>query len=207
LQAKRICIATSSSSAYYSLASKLKKAGVEFVSVVPGSDCSSCEIVLTTSEEAAAYGARAMSLEGLDQDPFVLKGQILSRLSGGEETLLFGVDPGTRIGLAAFYGEEILRFATFDSVQALVACVSAFVERVKSKESVVRVGNGDRALAAILARVLLIRVPEVRVEMVDEAGTSSRDVGMRGVQGDQRAAAKIAYRKGVSFKAPSRTRQ
>jgi hypothetical protein len=40
--------------------------------------------------------------------------------------------------------------------------------------------------------------------VVDEAGTSTRGMRMRGIQGDQMAAARIAFRRGVAFKISSR---
>ncbi len=195
----RICVATSRSRAYYSLVSRLRKAGLPFVSLVPGSSHLGCEVVLTTVEEAGQFGPLAMPIEELDENPSVLKGQVLSRLAGGEETLLIGVDPGTRIGMAVYYGEANLEFISFDSAEALCAGVASFVDRVPAKQSVVRVGNGNPALAMRLATSLADWVPKAAVEVVDESGTSSRAVRMRGVQGDQRAAAKIAFRKGDPF--------
>ena len=196
---ERICVATSRSREYYSLVSRLRKAGLAFTSLVPGSDYLPCDLVLTTAAEAKEYGVRALPAEELDENPFVLKGQVLSRLSGASETLLIGVDPGTRIGIAVFYGEAALEFVTFDSVEDLCAEVGVFAERVPVKRSIVRIGNGNPVLALKLASFLMKAVPRSGIEIVDEAGTSSRGVRMKGVQGDQRAAAKIAFRKGVAF--------
>jgi hypothetical protein len=50
-----------------------------------------------------------------------------------------------------------------------------------------------------LGPLLTERVPNVNIEMVDEAGTSSGGT-RRGIQGDQVAAAKIALRKGYALK-------
>ena len=62
-------------------------------------------------------------------------------------------------------------------------------------------------VAAKLIESLRLEAPDAVIEMVDESGTSVRRVRMRGIQGDQGAAAKIAFRKGevVSPRSP-RTR-
>jgi hypothetical protein len=160
-------------------------------------------LILTTCAEAGDYGSRAVSVEELDDNPFVFKGQILSRLTNAKEILLMGVDPGTRIGMAVYYGDASLEFATFDSIDGLRVRVNSYIRKVPAKKMVVKIGNGNPALAMALALSLTNEVPRVTVEVVDEAGTSTRSVGMKGVQGDQRAAARIAFRKGVAFACPS----
>lgn len=181
----------------------MRKAGLPFVSLVPDSGYPECDLVLTTCAEAKYYGSRAMWVEELDDNPFVLKGQILSRLMNAKETLLIGVDPGTRIGMAVYYGEVNLEFATFDSVESLCTGVVSFVKKVPTKRMIVRIGNGNPALAMKLTSALTDEALCATVEIVDEAGTSARSVRMKGVQGDQRAAAKIAFRKGVAFSSVS----
>ncbi len=190
---------TLQSRAYYSLATRLRKAELPFVSLVPGSRDEECDLVLTTRAEASRFGGRAYPVEDLDENPYVLKGQVLSRLDGGGETLVVGVDPGTRIGLATYYGDSKLEFGTFDSPGALCQRVAEFLRRVPAKRSLVRIGNGNPALALGLARRLAGEAPGASIEIVDESGTSARTARMKGIQGDQRAAARIAFRKGVSF--------
>jgi len=71
----------------------------------------------------------------------------------------------------------------------------------------VRVGNGNRSMASRLIDELRREVPAATIELVDESGTSAGSSKMRGVQRDQVAAAKIAYRKGeVVSPGTSRTR-
>lgn len=201
----RICVATSQARVYYSLVSRLKEAGLPFVSLVPGSPLPECDLVLTTKAEASPYDPRALSVEELDKDAYIFKGQILSRLDGRRETMLVGIDPGTRIGLAAYYGEANLEFGTFGSVESLCARVVLFVRRIPARKALIRIGNGNPALAMKLATSFAVEAPDATVEVVDEAGTSARGVRMRGVQGDQRAAARIAFRKGTVFSKSSRT--
>jgi hypothetical protein len=60
----------------------------------------------------------------------------------------------------------------------------------------VRVGNGNKALASRLVDGIRKEVPTAMIEVVDESGTSTGSSKMKGVQRDQVAAAKIAFRKG-----------
>jgi len=189
-------VATSRSRAYYALVSRLRRAGLPFSSVLPDSDCGDCDLVLTTADEAKQFDVRALTLEELDENPGIFKGQIVSRLTGEEDVILVGVDPGKRTGLAVFYGETKLAFNTFDSAGAVCSRVAAFAKGVPSSRVLVRVGNGNRSITSRLVDGLRRDVPAATIEVVDESGTSTGSSKMKGVQRDQVAAAKIAFRKG-----------
>jgi hypothetical protein len=196
MRLSRVCVVTSKARAYYSLVSRLRRAELPFESMVPGSDYRECALILTTSEEASALGPRALALEDLDENPGVFKGQIVSRLGGWDDLVFVGVDPGKRIGLAVFYGEAKLAFNTFNSVAALCARVGAFAAGLPGSRFVVRIGNGNRGMASKLAEALKRAVHHATIEIVDEAGTSIRTAKMKGIQVDQVAAARIAFRRG-----------
>jgi hypothetical protein len=191
----RICVVTSKARAYYALVSRLRRAGLPFSSGVPGSDLKNCDLVLTTEDESSHYGAKALALESLDENPGIFKGQVISRLGVEEDTLLIGVDPGERTGLAVFYGRAKLSSSTFESPSALCIRVAAFAKSVPASRILVRVGDGNRSLAAKLIDGLGEEVPAAILELVDESGTS-RTASMKGVQRDQVAATRIAFRKG-----------
>jgi hypothetical protein len=161
---------------------------------------------MTTRRESGPFGSRAFVVEELDERPIIFRGQVLSRINDGKGTVLVGIDPGSRIGLAVYYGDAELGFATFGSMDQLCEMVATLVKKVPSKESLVRIGNGNPAQATKLGAILMKLVPDAVIEMVDEAGTSSRRTRIRGIQGDQMAAAKIALRKGVPFLQDPRSR-
>ncbi|MGP8126023.1 MAG: hypothetical protein ACLQEQ_09235 [Nitrososphaerales archaeon] len=192
----RICVVTAKPRTYYAIVSKMRKAGLPFTSTLPGADPEDCTLIISSAGEAGQFGGRALALEDLDENPGVFKGQLLSKLDGGRDVMLAGVDPGTRIGLAVFYGEMSLEYSTFGSATGLSRRVGAFVRGVPAKRVVIRVGNGSPATAFRLVESLRLEAPDATIEMVDESGTSVRRVRMRGIQGDQGAAAKIAFRKG-----------
>ena len=201
-QVNRICVATSRARAYYALVSRLRRAELSFSSVLPGSDLGECDVVLTTTEEAGQFGQKAVALEDLDENPAIFKGQMMSRLEG-EQVVLVGVDPGKRMGLAVFYGQTKLTFNTFDSAGALCSRVEAFARGIPSSRLLVRVGDGNKTMAAKLLEGLRKAVPMAAIEMVDESGTSTGSSKLRGVQRDQVAAAKIAFRKGTAVSRPT----
>ena len=205
-QVNRICVITSRARAYYALVSRLRRADLPFSSVVPGSDHGDCELVLTTAAEVGEFCGRGIALEELDENPGVFKGQILSRLVG-DQIITIGVDPGKRTGLAVFHGQTKLAFNTFNSSAAVCSKIGAFARGVPSSRMLVRVGNGNRSMAARLVDALGREVPGAIIEMVDESGTSAGSSRMKGVQRHQVAAARIAFRKGVAINvATTRTR-
>lgn len=194
----RICVATSKARAYYTLVSRLRRAGLPFSSVLPDSNLDDCDLVLTTAGESDKFGPKALALENLDENPGVFKGQVVSRLGGEEDVILVGVDPGKRTGLAVFYGRTKLSFSTFDSAMTVCSRIRAFAKAMPESRVLVRIGNGNRHLAAKLVDGFWKEVPAAIVELVDESGTSVRTSGMKGVQRDQVSAAKIAFRKGAA---------
>lgn len=187
---------TSKAATYYAIVSRMRKTGLLFSSVLPGADRGDCILIITSARERGQFGGLTIAIEDLDENPGVFKGQLLSRLNEGADVVLVGVDPGTRIGLAVFYGETSLEYSTFVSVAELSLRVGAFVRGVRARRFVIRVGRGNPALAAKLIESLKLVAPDAVIEMVDESGTSVKRVRMRGIQGDEGAAAKIAFRKG-----------
>ena len=203
-----ICVATSEARAYYTIVSRLRRSGLPFLSVLPESDCRECTLVICTAAEAFRFGDRAVALEDLSDSAGVFKGQLMSRLDGGSDVLIVGVDPGVRTGLAVFYGEENLEYSTFSSAAWLSRRVGAFVSGIPAKRSLVRVGDGSPAASAKLIQLLAGEAPEATIESVDESGTSTGRARVKGIQGDQGAAARIAFRKGeVVIQGAPRTRQ
>ncbi len=192
----RICVATSKARAYYALVSRLRRAELPFSSVLPDSDCRDCELVLTTADEAEQFGGAALALEGLDENPGIFKGQVMSKLNGEGDIILVGVDPGKRTGLAVFYGRTKLAFNTFESAAAVCSRVGNFARALPASSILVRIGNGNRSMVTRFADGFRKEVPGAIIEVVDESGTSTASAKMKGVQRDQVAAAKIAFRKG-----------
>ena len=191
-----ICVVTSNARAYYALVTKLRSAGLPFSSLLPDSDLRECEAILTTQLEMRQFGEKALALEMLDDDPGVFKGQVLSRLGAAGDTVLVGIDPGKRTGMAVFYGQRRIALGTFESAASVCMRIGAFARGIPGSRLLVKVGNGNRPMAMELVELMKKEAPGATVEMVDESGTSAVSSKLRGVQRDQAAAARIAFRKG-----------
>ena len=192
----RICVVTSKAKTYYKIVARMRKVGLPFTSALPAEASKDCTLIVTSAGEVGQFHGRVLALEDLNENPGIFKGQLLSKLDGGRDVVLVGVDPGTRIGLAVFYGETNLEYSTFGSVEGLCLEVGSFVRSIQAKRFVIRVGNGSPAAATRIVESLKLEAPGTVIEIVDESGTSVRRMRMKGIQGDQGAAARIAFRKG-----------
>ncbi len=197
----QLCVATDSSRAYYLITSRLRRARMNFRSVVPGeAGVEDCDVVLTTRQEAGRFADDAIAVEDLDENPLVMKVQVLAKVDGAGRELVIGIDPGSRIGLAIFYAGAGLGFQTFNSTASLYKTIFGLVRRVPNSRCVVKIGNGSRELASKLASDIGRTLPGVTVEIVNEEGTSTRNVRFRSLPKDQSAAARIAFRKGAPYR-------
>jgi predicted RNase H-like nuclease (RuvC/YqgF family) len=205
-----IKVATDDGNAYYEIVSRLKKTHLRFFSVTPGQGVDpSRDFVITSREEVSAYAGNAVALEDLSDDPVIMEGQILSRLlDESKRDILIGIDPGSTIGVAMFYGGRELGAITSNSAESSVDSLVALVEGVSHSSVSVKIGGGEPRSSLKLARMLRQRLPpSASMEIVDESGTSSGKRGAVGATKDQRAASRIAFRKGVQFTEPAPERK
>lgn len=204
-----IKVATDDGNAYYDIVSRLKRTHLRFSSLSPGQVVDSVQdVVLTSKREVAAFGGSALAIEDLNQNPLILEGQLLSRLlDESRRDLLIGIDPGSRIGVVMFYGGRELGALTTNSVDGLADLLAVVVRDVPHSSLSVKIGGGEPRSSSRLALSLRERLPSASIEIVDESGTSGGKRGMIGATRDQRAAATIAFRKGVPFIGPVRSRR
>src|SRR5207244_9811158 len=96
------------------ITTRLGMGSMHFRKVVPGeTGIEDCDIVLTTRQEAGRFADEdAIAIEDLDENPLVMKAQVLARVDGAGRELVIGIDPGSRIGWAVFYGGAGLGFHT-----------------------------------------------------------------------------------------------
>jgi len=175
---------------------------MSFRSVIPGeAGVEDCDIVLTTRQEVERFkDGDAISIEDLDENPLVMKAQVLAKVGGEGRDLVIGIDPGSRIGLAIFYAGAGLGSHTFNSRASLYKTIFGLVRRVPNSRCIVKIGNGSRELASKLAWDIGRTLTGVTIEIVNEEGTSARNVRFRSLPKDQSAAARIAFRKGAPYR-------
>ena len=197
-----IKVATDDGNAYYAIVSRLRRTHLRFSSISPGQPVDPVQdLALTSRMEAPAFGGGAVAIEDLSENPLIMEGQLLSRLldeSRGD--LLIGIDPGLRMGVVVFYGGRELGALITNSVEKLVDLVTAVARGVPHASLSVKIGGGEPKSSVLLARLLRERLSQsASLEIVDESGTTSGKRGAIGVTKDQRAAARIAFRKGAQF--------
>lgn len=195
---KVVSVATADSRAYYSILNRLKRTNLHFVSLTPTqARMQKREPVITTKKERELFAGASILIEELDENPLVMEGQILSRISTkNDQNLLIGIDPGSRIGVVVFYGDSKLGSFTVVSVEELRSKLVSAVYGIPSVKAVVRIGDGAPRLSKGIAQMIKAELPEVLIEVVDERGTTTSRQKTDEPTRDQGAAVKIARRKG-----------
>jgi hypothetical protein len=205
-----IKVATDDANTYYDIVSRLKKTHLRFSSLSPGQVVDPArDLVLTGKRELPAFGGKAVAIEDLNKDPLITEGQLLSRiLDESRRTLLIGIDPGSRIGVVMFYGGRELGALTANFVDEVVDLLVRVARDVPHSSLSVKIGGGEPRSSRRLARLLRERLqPWASIEIVDESGTSAGKRGTIGATRDERAAVRIAFRKGVQFTEPVPSRR
>jgi hypothetical protein len=137
-------------------------------------------IILTTRAEARAWPTRVgrcalLFPDELERGSAVALSLLLRRCGIFGDDLLVGIDPGKRLGLAASYAGLEVEASLFTSVHALVSHVAALVRGIGPSSCTIRIGNGEMASAARIRGALASAdLPPLRIEIVDEMGTSPR---------------------------------
>jgi hypothetical protein len=207
---RAIKVATDDANAYYDIVSRLKRTHLRFSSVSPGQAVDPArDLVLTSKEEVSGLGGKAVAIEELDENPLIMEGQLLSRLvDESKRDLLIGVDPGSRIGVVVFYGGRELGALTANSEDEVVGLLAAVARELPHSSLSVKIGGGEPKSSLRLARLSHETLPPpASIEIVDESGTSAGKRGRIGATRDERAAVRIAFRKGVQLSERVRARR
>jgi RNase H-fold protein (predicted Holliday junction resolvase) len=184
-----------------------------------------CDLVLTTRREKLSLDhPNVVCIEDLGDDPGLAREKLLSLLYPSTpegDKLVVGIDPGERIGVAAFINEREIDSRVFRSVDDTVANVSKLLKNAPEPSTkVVRIGRGSATVGEGIARGLESQFDEgaVKIEIVDEKGTSSLSLRqgrkfhgkierkrklIRALSRDERAAQLIAFRQGAEYNSAS----
>ncbi|WP_227133577.1 hypothetical protein [Halorubellus salinus] len=189
-----IVVATADFEVYHDVVGELRDRGVAFTTVEPGDDLPDETAVVVTgrgeSEALADEGVEGVHVVEAEPDaPRRAVEAALAYLRGGEGRTVVGVDPGRKPGIAVLAGDVVV--AAFQ-VPASDAAAVVRDEVAGEADAVVRVGDGARREGAKIIGGL----QDVRVELVDETGTTPYlGTGARGM-GDVLAAVNIARSEG-----------
>ncbi|MEM2955899.1 MAG: hypothetical protein QXM25_04195 [Nitrososphaerales archaeon] len=201
---QEIVVATLDGRAYYRITSILKEMGLKFDNVMPGETLNpSTKLVITTEKEGNLINhEKVLSLEELSKDPYLAKEKIIDNLySNTDESIIIGIDPGKRIGMAVYYRQRDLMGDVLNSADEVIEKVVKLIMSTNAKKKIVRIGNGEPEMAEKIANELSKRLRNTIIELVDERGTSSlsKIKPSKKVVRDQRSAMIIALRQGKRY--------
>jgi hypothetical protein len=185
-----IVVATEDFELYHGVVNELRDRGVTFTTVEPADSLPEETTVLLTEADESVAGDEQIPndvavITADPEDPRRAVESALAAVRGEGGRTIVGVDPGTRPGIAVMAGETVV--AAFhvpleDAVEVIRD------EAADAADPVVRVGDGARLQGATIVNDL----EDVRVELVDETGTTPYlGTGARGM-GDVLAAVNIA---------------
>lgn len=172
---KVLGLLTQNFAAYYELVKYLKEHDTPFLSLafgepVPGS----VGVVVTTPEEAGRVGFhevvsyRGDARDCVDRALEVLKGR------PQYATVVVGVDPGERPGIAVYGDGRLLRVEQVHLPELVVDEVARAMESISAEHFIVRIGHGAGTLRDRIINELLRadRTSRAAVEQVDETSTT-----------------------------------
>jgi hypothetical protein len=209
LSYRKITVATVRGRPYYNITCALRLMELQFDSLSPEEAAlSNAKVIITTQDEADIVNKKGIVMidTELEKYPAIAKAKILRSIMGErilDDPLIIGIDPGSRIGISAIYlHHEIASAVVESSPQDAINHVAAMLGGIESRKKVVKIGDGNIAMAIQIAHTLKMKFKDsVSIEIVDEYGTSlpqNTDANRRGVR-DRSSARAIAFRSGKIF--------
>ena len=199
----QIVVATVEGRPYYKIVSMLKSMNISFSSLSPEeASRTNAKIIITTKNEASLIRREDLLFDfQLDTFPPFFKAMLLKNLSGNyfEDILVVGVDPGNRIGIYVLYLHTELYSTVQSSLREAIKFIMNILSCINSSKKILKIGNGDSIKCNHIAQEIKNQNRSVRIEIVNEFGTSrnilpncrgNRDVG---------SARSIALRSGRIF--------
>lgn len=207
---RKVAVATVHGRPYYNIIRALRLMELQFDSLSPQEAAgSNAKVIITTQDEACIINNKGTIMidTELEKYPAISKAKILRSIIGErviDDQLTIGIDPGSRIGISAIYlHHEIASEVVESSPQDAISQVAAMLGGIDSSKKVVRIGDGNIAMATQIARMLKMKFKDgIRIEIVDEHGTSlpqNTDANRRGAR-DRSSARAIAFRSGRIFR-------
>ncbi|KYH26116.1 hypothetical protein HAPAU_12080 [Halalkalicoccus paucihalophilus] len=186
-----IVVATEDFEVYHGVVGELRERGVAFTTIEPGDELPErTRVLIGGPDDEPPDGVESIRAD--PDNPREAVEAALSALRTGDGRTIIGVDPGDRPGIAVLSGETVV--AAFQV--PLADAAELVIEEVRGGlDPLVRIGDGARLQGATIVNAL----DGVRVELVDETGTTpSLGTGARGM-GDVLAAVNIARMEGEAI--------
>jgi len=195
----KIAVATVLGKAYYRLVNELKQRNVSFLSLIPGESIPpSIKVVITTDGEKVQVDYPTILVYDAEADPSPTINEAI-RLAQSKEIygeVSIGVDPGKTFGIAVLGDGKIIKKEEGLTLEMAVDTILTELKQNPAKAQKVKIGTGIPESAEEVASRLKIALPEnARIEMVNEAGTSTfRGKGFRKKMSDADSAIHIAIK-------------
>jgi len=199
----QIVVATVEGRPYYKIVSMLKSMNISFSSLSPEeASRTNAKIIITTKNEASLIRRKNLIYDfQLDTFPPLFKAKLLKNLSGNylDDVLVVGVDPGNRIGICVMYLHTELYGTVRSSIREAVKFIMNILSHINSGKKILKIGNGDLIICNRIAQEIRNLYGSVRIEIVNEFGTSRNILpNCRGIK-DIGSARSIALRPGRIF--------
>lgn len=184
-----IVVATSDFEVYHGVVNELRERGAAFTTVEPDEPLPEETTVVVTGADYADAFPRVTTVVADPDAPRRAVDQALTTTRGEGGRTIVGVDPGRKPGIAVLAGEMVVAAFQVPLSEAVDVIQREIAE---AASPVVRIGDGSRLQSSTLVNDL----EDVRVELVDETGTTPYlGTGARGM-GDVLAAVNIARLEG-----------
>lgn len=199
-------MATTDGRAFYTFVSLLKRLRLDFIAKLPR-DLESGDytaLLLTTRGEAPrTWKGSMICYEDLVGDDLLDSALVVSNLARWRKNeVVVGIDPGGAIGVVVFYRGWLISSGIYSSVESIRELVDKLL-RINPRYYIIRLGTGHLAVAEKIAGELVHLLRKgVVIELVDEAGTTSRHRSRHKAYRDLRAAIDIAMRRGRRVASP-----
>ena len=186
-----VVVATGDFELYHDLVAELRERSVRFTTIEPGEPLpeGASAVIVGRDDDPGEVPVDVPRVVAEAADARRAVDETLARLRDADGRVVVGIDPGDRPGVAVLAGDDVVA-----AYQVPLADVPALVEAEidGAPDAVVRIGDGARLQGARIVEAL----SDVRVELVDETGTTPHlGPGARGA-GDLLAAANVARREG-----------
>ncbi len=157
---------------FYELVQLLKEEGEPFVALdIDDPIPANVGVIITSEEEAKRIRFRKVVA---GKHPSVAVSVAKSLLKGGEnlETIVIGIDPGSRPGVALIGDGRVLIADTVQSPEKVADIIDRLLREFEYNRVVAKVGHGDKTNRNRIIRAIWNLVDDV--EIVDETSTTRR---------------------------------
>ncbi len=187
---KILAIATDNFEFYYEVVRELKQRDIPFVSLSPSDPIPpNVDVILTTEREAEAIDFQNVVPVDDDLRKGVRKALSMIKGKSSYQSMIVGIDPGTRPGIALVGDGKILETLHAGSPEKVKEKVEEFIEGYDFQRMTIRIGHGDKTNRN--RTINSLEGLAVRIEIVNEEGTTKLTE-----LPDIEAAKKIAFSEG-----------